>query len=225
MNTGQSHSQAVAEIFRRLDALHGNQNDLIEPTGLGADKISKIKSGTRTMKPAEQDAARAYLSRREREQAAANRGVRSDHAPTQSVDIGETAIVQRLDLSYAMGPGTNLDESYVEGEPVVFDLSFLRSLTPSSPDMLRVVDGIGDSMTPTIHDRDWLILDLGQRDLNMQDRIWAMSLFGVGAVKRLQAVGKGRVLVISDNPDVPNTEVSMDDIVLVGRIVGSIRRH
>lgn len=148
-----------------------------------------------------------------------------DLPPTRSADAGETATVLRMDLSYALGPGTNVDEHYIEAEPVELDISFLRRLTPSSPDMLRIVDGVGDSMTPTIHDSDWLILDLGQRVLNLEDRIWAMSLFGAGAVKRLQTIGKGRVLVISDNPDVPNKEVDTSDIVLVGRIVGSIRRH
>lgn len=152
-------------------------------------------------------------------------GTQSDHPPVRTVDAGETAAVMRMDLSYAMGDGTNLDESYIEGEPVVFDISFLRRLTPSSPNLLRIVNGIGDSMQPTIHDREDLILDLGQRTLNLQDRIWAISLLGAGAVKRLQAVSKERVLVISDNPDVPDREYSVEDITIVGRIVGSIKRH
>ncbi len=151
--------------------------------------------------------------------------VRPDQQPSRSIDAGETATVMRLDLSYAMGPGTNLDEDYVEGEGVELDISFLRRLTPSQPGMLRIVNGIGDSMQPTIHDSEELILDLAQRTLNLQDRIWAMSLYGVGAVKRLKAIGKGRVLVISDNPDVPDQEVDAEDLSLVGRVVGSFRRH
>lgn len=153
------------------------------------------------------------------------KGVEPDQGPTRSVDGGETAPVMRMNLSYAMGPGTNLDEDYIEGEPVQLDIGFLRRLTPSAPGMLRIVNGIGDSMQPTIHDSEELILDLGQRTLNLQDRIWAMSLYGVGAVKRLKAIGRERVLVISDNPDVPDQEVEIEDIILVGRIVGSIRRH
>ena len=154
-----------------------------------------------------------------------NGAVTSDHVPVRTADGGEGVPVMRMDLSYAMGDGTNIDDSYIEGEPVVFDLGFLRRMTPSSPNLLRVVNGIGDSMAGTINDNEELILDLGQRILNMQDRIWAISLFGVGAVKRLQVIGKGQILVISDNADVPNVEVSTDDITIVGRIVGSFRRH
>jgi len=148
-----------------------------------------------------------------------------DQQPTRSIGAGDTAAVMRMDLSYALGPGTNIDDDYIEGEPVQLDVSFLRRLTPSPPDMLRIVNGVGDSMVPTIHDSEELILDLAQRRLNLQDRIWAISLFDVGAVKRLQAIGPGRVLVISDNPDVPNREVGAEDIVIVGRVVGSIKRH
>lgn len=149
----------------------------------------------------------------------------ADIPPTRSADGGETVAVMRMDLSYAMGPGTDIDHDYIEGEPVVLDLAFLRRLTPSAPNMIRIVNGVGDSMFPTIHDSEDLVLDLGQRTLNLQDRIWALSLFGVGAVKRLKAIGRDRVLVISDNPDVPDQEVEVSDVMLVGRIVGSIRRH
>lgn len=149
----------------------------------------------------------------------------SDQPRLKSVDSGETAPVTRLDLSYSMGPGADLDSSYVDGEAFEFDIGFLRSMTVTPPDRIRIVDGIGDSMQPTLHDRDLLFIDVNQRDLNAQDRIWAIWLFGLGAVKRLRAVGPDRVLVISDNPDVDNQEVSRTDILIHGRVIGSIKRH
>lgn len=147
-----------------------------------------------------------------------------DQPSIRSVDGGETVPILRLDLSYSMGPGTSLDDSYIESEPINFDLGFLRTITITPPDRIRIVDGIGDSMQPTIHDRDLLFIDTNQRDLNAQDRIWALWLFGLGAVKRLRAVGPDRVLVISDNPDIENQEVSRKDIMIHGRVVGSIKR-
>lgn len=148
-----------------------------------------------------------------------------DQPSARTVDGGETAPVLRLDLSYSMGPGRDLDDSYVDGEYVSFDLGFLRTMTITPPDRIRVVDGVGDSMQPTIHDRDLLFVDINQRDLNAQDRIWACWIYGMGAVKRLRVVAENRVLVISDNPDVENQEVSRKDILIHGRVVGSIKRH
>lgn len=149
----------------------------------------------------------------------------ADQPVMRSADAGETASVTRLDLSYSMGPGTDLDASYVDGESFEFDIGFLRSLTITPPERIRIVDGIGDSMQPTLHDRDLLFIDVNQRDLNAQDRIWAIWLFGLGAVKRLRAIGADTVLVISDNPDIDDQEVSRKDIMIHGRVVGSIKRH
>ncbi|WP_288935624.1 S24 family peptidase [uncultured Sphingomonas sp.] len=156
---------------------------------------------------------------------AGGRSDRPEHPRSITTDAGETASVMRLDLSYSMGPGSNLDDSYIEAEAFEFDIGFLRSLTVTPADRIRIVDGIGDSMTPTLHDRDLLFVDINQQDLNAQDRIWAIWLFGLGAVKRLRAIGTDRVLVISDNPDVENQEVQRADIVIHGRVVGSIKRH
>lgn len=152
--------------------------------------------------------------------------IQPDHPVTRTADGGETAPVLRLNLSYSMGPGTNLDDSYyVESEAVEFDIGFLRTMTISPPSRIRIVDGIGDSMTPTLHDRDLLFVDINQRDLNAQDRIWAVWIYGLGAVKRLRAIGPDKVLVISDNPDVTDQEVNRQDIMIHGRVIGSIKRH
>ncbi|RYD25870.1 MAG: S24 family peptidase [Lysobacteraceae bacterium] len=124
-----------------------------------------------------------------------------------------------------MGSGTDLDASYVESEAVEFDIAFLRGLTITPPERIRIVDGIGDSMQPTIHDRDLLFVDINQATLNAQDRIWAIWLFGLGAVKRLRAIDAEKVMVISDNPDVENQVVNRTDIIIHGRVVGSIKRH
>lgn len=149
-----------------------------------------------------------------------------DQPVVRTADGGETAPVLRLNLSYSMGPGTNLDDSYyVESEAVEFDIGFLRTMTISPPSRIRIVDGIGDSMTPTLHDRDLLFVDINQRDLNAQDRIWAVWIYGLGAVKRLRAIGPDKVLVISDNPDVTDQEVNRQDIMIHGRVIGSIKRH
>lgn len=153
------------------------------------------------------------------------RNDRPEQPVTRSADSGETAPVTRLDLSYSMGPGTDLDSSYVDGEAFQFDIGFLRSFTITPPDRLRIVDGVGTSMEPTFHDRDLLIVDINQRDLNAQDRVWACWIFGLGAVKRLRAVGPDKVLVMSDNPGVDNQEVRRQDIMIHGRVVGSIKRH
>ena len=123
-----------------------------------------------------------------------------------------------------MGDGTNLDE-YIEETTIDFDANLLRVITASPANKIVVADGIGDSMMPTLLDSDMIVIDMHQNQLDKWDRIWAMSLQGAGAVKRLGPAEKGMVEVISDNPGIPNKTVPREDIRIVGRIVWSGRRH
>lgn len=145
-----------------------------------------------------------------------------DIAPTISDDASASII--RIDLNFSMGPGTNLDD-HIEDGTFDFDINYLRSLTPTPAYRLRIGGSDGDSMIPTIMPGDLVIFDLNQNQLNMQDRIYACSVYGAGAVKRLRRVGKGKVEVISDNPTHGNQIVDEEDLRIFGRVVGSIRRH
>ncbi|ALJ14099.1 hypothetical protein ATM17_15185 [Sphingopyxis macrogoltabida] len=149
----------------------------------------------------------------------ARQAVQSDHPPIISAHAGDGAIALRqVDISYAMGAGRNI-EDYPDELPVLFDPGFLRSLTHASPEMLFVAQGDGDSMFPTMINGDQVIVDTSQRRLNMQDRIWALSVHGAAMIKRLRTVGPNRVRIMSDNTTIPPEEVDADDVFIAGRVV------
>lgn len=135
-----------------------------------------------------------------------------------------TVWLKQIDLSLSMGPGSDVDDFAEEGL-IEFDLALLRTMTRTAPELIVIGRGIGDSMTPTILDADLTIIDTSQRMLNMQDRIWAISVYGAGGIKRLRTKSREVVEVISDNPSHDSQDVAVEDIQIMGRIVGSIRRH
>lgn len=141
---------------------------------------------------------------------------------TASDDDG-AIVVRQVDLSYAMGDGTSL-EDYPEEVGVKFNPNFLRTITRTDPSRLFVARGDGDSMFPTLINDDMVLIDTGQRVLNMQDRLWACAVHGAGMIKRLRSVGASRVEVRSDNPTVGNREVDTDDLFIVGRVIWVGRR-
>lgn len=142
-----------------------------------------------------------------------------DLPPTRSVHANdETVEVAQIDLSFSMGPGTAIDD-YVEETPVRFDLSYIRGFTRSEISRLRLARGVGDSMFPTLLPSDLLWLDTTQNRLNQADRIWACSILGAAAVKRLRRVGPGRIEVISDNPAVENAIYDEEDIIIHARVI------
>ena len=148
-----------------------------------------------------------------------------DIPPTRGVADGDGSIaLKRINLGFAMGDGTNLDD-YVEEGTIDFDANLLRVITQSPPHRIVVADGVGDSMQPTLLDSDMIVIDTLQNQLNKWDRIWAMSLHGAGAVKRLGPADRGMVEVISDNPGIPNRTVKLEDVRIIGRVVWSGRRH
>jgi len=154
---------------------------------------------------------------------AAHIGNTPDRMPTLKSEEGSIPL-RHIDMSLAMGEGRTIEDYYEEGA-FEFDASLLRQLSRSPPHRLVVGHGIGDSMVPTIHDDAMVIFDTTQTVLNTDDKIWAISLFGAGSIKRLQVIGRGRVLVVSDNPIVPNKEVSTEDLRILGRVIWSARRH
>jgi len=142
-----------------------------------------------------------------------------DLPPIVSASRDDGAIaIRSVDLAYAMGPGKELDE-YPDEMPVLFDPGFLRSITRAPSDRLFVANGDGDSMFPTMINGDQVLIDTTQRTINLQDRIWAVSVHGAGMIKRLRTVGPGRVRIISDNTIVPPEEVDASDIYIAGRVI------
>jgi phage repressor protein C with HTH and peptisase S24 domain len=150
--------------------------------------------------------------------------VMSDLPPVKGASDGDGAItIRAVDLSYAMGDGTNLDD-YFEETGVQFDPNFIRTITRAPSNALFVARGDGDSMFPTLINDDQVLIDTSQRRLNQQDRIWACSLHGAGMIKRLRLVDQDRVEVRSDNPAIGTLEVSTRDLHIVGRVIWVGRR-
>ena len=144
---------------------------------------------------------------------------RADQPLARSADAGETAQISRLDLSLPMGPGATVDD-YVEDEPLEFDLGYLRSFTRTPPSRLRLASGTGDSMFPTLISNDLVWIDTTQNQLLHSDRIYAASINGGAAIKRLRPVAGGaRVLVISDNKTIDAYEVDANEVIIWGRVI------
>lgn len=142
-----------------------------------------------------------------------------DHAPVRNASIDDgTVEITALDLTLSMGPGTHIDD-WVESEPVKFDIGFLRAITRSPFNRLRLVRGIGDSMYPTLNGGDAIMIDTTQNSLSRQDGIYWISLHGAAGIKRLRTIARDRVLVVSDNPGVDNQEVAAEDLRIEGRAI------
>ena len=150
--------------------------------------------------------------------------IEPDFPPIRSITDADSPIqLQKVDLGLSMGDGSNIDD-YADEGTVDFDASFIRSITRSPPQRLFVARGDGDSMMPTLLNDDMVVIDTAQTDLNLTDRIWAVSVFGAGGIKRLRPVSPNDIEIISDNPGHENQMVKREDLRIIGRVIWVGRR-
>lgn len=134
-------------------------------------------------------------------------------APETDVDL---VSIPMIDLAYGMG--ATYTDGHVEVDVLNFPKVWVETITYSPPELLTWARGRGDSMAPTIHDGDLVLLDRSQRRVTEQDALWAYTVGDLGAIKRLRIKGD-RVVILSDNPNVPPDEEHVDVVNIVARVV------
>lgn len=145
-------------------------------------------------------------------------------APGEFADNdGDTVEIDNINLSYGMG-GSFLDTTHVDVEKVKFSRSWLSQFTMTPPHLLCSATGIGDSMMPTIHDRDVVIIDRSQTAPEMGDKIWAGVFAGLGIIKRLRALPDGSMRISSDNQLVRDEIAADGELFIVGRVIAVVKR-
>ena len=77
---------------------------------------------------------------------------------------------------------------------------------------------------PTIGPSDLVLIDRGQDNLNINDRIWACALGEIGMIKRLRPMPDGSVKILSDNPAVPPEVAHDGELHIIGRVVAVVKK-
>jgi phage repressor protein C with HTH and peptisase S24 domain len=143
---------------------------------------------------------------------------------------GEEPIVEHPDESFvaipsvairpSMGGGHLVEHEPAHGRPYHFQRSWIKQDLRSEPANLRIMHVEGDSMIPTLHDGDIVLVDLGRR-APTPPGIFVLH-DGMGLVaKRLEHIPNSdppRVRIISDNPLYKPYEGSGDEVNIIGRI-------
>lgn len=194
----------------------------IEGEPISEDTLAAMRAGVvanRLQKPEQLAPAKGAEDKRR-----AFKGFPADadrNANDLAEELGMVAVPE-LDLAYGMG-ATFLDGP-VKERIRYFPREWLRQFTKAPPEKLAWVQGMGDSMAPTLLDSDTLLLDLSIETLTMSDQIWALAYHQLGMVKRLRPSKDGGLRLLSDNPAVPEETAYDGEAVLIGRIVAFLRK-
>lgn len=134
---------------------------------------------------------------------------------------GEFVMVPRLDVHLSAGAGREQVEiDLVKENPQAFRSEWIR-LMRLKPNKLAAMRAAGESMEPTIHDGDSLLIDTSQT--TVQDgKVYALWYDGGERVKRLFRLPGGGLRIKSDNPAFDTIEVNpemTENVRVIGRVV------
>jgi transcriptional regulator with XRE-family HTH domain len=185
---------STADIVKQMLAKHGK--------GLSLDARQKIADA---------------IEEKSAEQASSNVVTVDFSRPGQ---VGDEVWIAHYDVRAAMGGG-QIPHDYPEMlQDIRVSPRHLREMgiTFKEHYHLKVITGWGQSMAPTIKDRDPLLVDITIREFT-GDGIYLFSHDEMLYVKRLQKKGKDRFKMISDNKHHDPEEIRVDDTHILARVL------
>lgn len=134
--------------------------------------------------------------------------------------VGDEIRIAHYDVQGAMGNGKLVHDFPEMFRDVTVSQQHLRELgvTYKDPAHLKLITGDGQSMQPTIQDKDPLIADASIREFT-GDGIYAFVWQGFFYIKRLQIADAEHFEMISDNPKHKDRLIRIDETYIQARIL------
>ncbi|NUB35688.1 helix-turn-helix domain-containing protein [Azospirillum brasilense] len=136
-------------------------------------------------------------------------------------DVGLTARIEELDIKASAGAGTLVDGHAVIGQWQIPAL-VIRGFTSTPDENLKFIPVVGDSMQPTLHPGQRLLVDVIDR-IPSPPGIFVLW-DGLGfVVKRVEVIPHSdpiTVRITSDNPRYTSYERTLDEAYIQGRVIG-----
>ncbi len=137
--------------------------------------------------------------------------------------VSNLHMVPKLAVGASAGPGALADGEALAGR-IGFDAKWLKKLGVSPADC-SLIQVQGDSMHPTLHDSDDIMVNGKDIGANLRPGIFVIRKEGVIMVKRLAPKANGRIDMMSDNLDHPSfPDIAMNSIDIIGRVIWAGRR-
>lgn len=213
-------------LIARMEAVNESQSSLARKVGVSAQTIGKLARG--------ESASSSHLhliAQHLRTTPAYLIGQIEDPSagafvpPTAEEIALEMGLmkVEEIDLALGMG-ATFVEDHSVHAVERWIPEDWVRNFTDSPASFLTIAKPVGDSMYPTINDRDIVLIDRSKRTIDRQDAIWALVYGGLGTIKRVRVMPDGSLKLMADNPHV-HAETAYDgEAFVIGRVAGVFRR-
>ncbi|MDQ7084754.1 MAG: LexA family transcriptional regulator [Sulfurovum sp.] len=126
------------------------------------------------------------------------------------------------DIGASAGGGAYGFDEKVQ-ESLRIDKKVMENMVGLGNTDLEAIHVHGESMEPTLQDGSIVFLDRTQRDMSKEGIFIASTTAGL-FIKRIRQRVDGRVELISDNPLYTPEIIALEEITIVGKVVGNIER-
>lgn len=132
------------------------------------------------------------------------------------------AYIPLYDIRPSAGPGTSVETEEVK-DFLAFKQEWIRGVLRVNPKDLKLVYVDGDSMEPTLHNGDIILVNVGNHSV-VRDGVYVVRIGAATLVKRLQLLPGNKLKVKSDNEGVYESflvdlEKLGDEVSVIGRVV------
>ncbi|MFA7174794.1 MAG: S24 family peptidase [Kiritimatiellia bacterium] len=217
----------MSSIGDRIKILRGkmSRDDYAERIGVSKNTIVSYEKGSST--PNHQVMTRILDRHKSLSPAWLMSGTGPQNAPSSSSLPAEGRLPPKEESSFGYVPLVKTILSagggaFVLSEEIeeyhAFKLQWLNSIATCKKGLflMRVR---GDSMFPTIQNKDVVLVDAGRKTLS-DGEIFALRVNETVIIKRLSYRVGGKVVVISDNRgEYPAYEVTPDDVNIIGQVI------
>ena len=134
--------------------------------------------------------------------------------------VGDEIRIAHYDVQGAMGNGKLVHDFPEMFRDVTVSQQHLRDLgiTYKDPAHLKLITGSGQSMAPTIQDKDPLIVDASVREFT-GDGIYAFIWQGLFYIKTLQMLDAEHFNMLSANPGYPPQKIGIEETYIQARVL------
>lgn len=138
------------------------------------------------------------------------------------IDPSQFVVLPKRPEAAAAGGGTPQPPNSLS-EYIAFGHDWIRAELDVAPENLLLETAVGESMSPTLGDRDLLLIDTNDRKLR-EFGIYVLEYGGERLVKRVQRKLDGSLILISDNGIYEAERIPAEragEMTVIGRVVWS----
>lgn len=143
----------------------------------------------------------------------------TDNAENRTTDAPDMVSIPMRDVCASAGPGAENGDEPISGH-MQFPAEIVRSWG-RNPAKIEAVQAFGDSMLPTIADRQWVLIDRGEKELS-DGLVFAFRTPDGLRLKRFQKSISGAPMLVSDNRELYAAEVlqpsDLEQLRVAGRV-------